>query len=113
MDKTSKAPDLTDPRTVRGISENQIRDWMRHPVTKLYLEMLAAMRVGHEEELMARWRAGSLVLADEKEAMGRTRALLILEQLSPGDFEEVFGLDQITESSEENHETEDFERIIP
>lgn len=66
---------MTDRPEVHGIRLEDFQQWRHHPVSKVVLQFLRDYRESMHRELLERWTAGSLVLADESEMRGRSATL--------------------------------------
>lgn len=66
---------MTDRHNVNGIRLEDFQQWRHHPVSKVVLQFLRDYREAMHRELLERWTANSLTLADEHEMRGRSNTL--------------------------------------
>src|ERR1043166_2513891 len=91
------------PRLVKGVAAEQYAQWRQSPAGKMFRAFLSDYAKRLEFEALQRWRAGSLVLADEHDIRHRIVQIAEIAALSFDAIAEFYDVpEQATEPENED-----------
>lgn len=94
-------PELAQAQAaLADLSAAEFQAWRHHPLTQVFLRYLRDYRRSLEASMLDRWREGTVQLADEGEARGRSKMALEIDALTWNNILDHYGVQQSKESSD-------------